>query len=108
MERKRQVQRNTYTQPPLMAPITPTQKEGTLRIRSTKGFTWAELEPADIGRLVLLVTSVGNAIILGVTSDGGALAVTILQGEERIKDWPKDPEAFQQLLAWAEGAYDKL
>ena len=79
-----------------------------LRIRSQMKFNWSDLDPQDIGGFVQLVTSVGNAVILGTTSDGGALAVTILQGDERIKDWPKDGDAFKQLLDWAEGAYGKL
>jgi hypothetical protein len=79
-----------------------------LRIRSQMKFSWSDLDPQDIGGFVQLVTGVGNAVILGTTSDGGALAVTILQGDERIKDWPKDGDAFKQLLEWAEGAYGKL
>jgi hypothetical protein len=68
--------------------------------RARTPFQWGDLSANEVGEFVQSVTSTGAAVILGTTSDAGALSVTILQGEERIRDWPSTPEEFQKLAEW--------
>jgi hypothetical protein len=70
------------------------------RGRAREAFQWSDLPASDVGEFVQSVTNTGAALILGGTSDGGALSVTILQGEERTRDWPSTPEEFAKLAEW--------
>jgi len=38
--------------------------------------------------------------MLGRTSDGGALAITVLDGDQRVKEYPRDAEEAEKTLAW--------
>lgn len=68
--------------------------------RTSRSFSFKEIEAEDIGRFVQRATSAGLAVILGVTSDGGAISVTILDGEERIREWPNSVAAWEELHTW--------
>lgn len=68
--------------------------------RARHSFNFKDIDAEDIGRFVQRVTSAGLAVVLGVTSDGGAVSVTILDGDERIRDWPNSIDAWQQLHTW--------
>lgn len=56
--------------------------------------TWEDIPSDDIRALVTDVNRVGGAIILGSTSDGGALSITILMGDDRIREWPTSAVGF--------------
>lgn len=64
---------------------------------------WSDIS-ADILRLAIdAVTRAGGAIMVGRTSDGGALSVCILDGDTKIKEYPHDvPDAEALLRAIAE------
>ena len=47
--------------------------------------TWGEVSPELLLRAVDSWTGDGNAITLGLTSDGGALSITLLSGGDRRK-----------------------
>lgn len=67
------------------------------RGRARRGFSWSEIDPDDLGKFVQFVTSKGLAVILGVTSDGGAGSVTILDGDKRLREWPSSKNDFDEL-----------
>lgn len=73
--------------------------------RARPAFQWGDLEPALIGRLVTTICNAGGAVICGGTSDGGALSVTILDGDERLRDWPSTVEEFTALVDWVEDTF---
>jgi hypothetical protein len=50
-------------------------------------------------RTVAAVTDGGDAIMFSRTRDGGALCLTIMAGEERIKQYAGDGEEIQKLLS---------
>lgn len=68
--------------------------------RSRHAFEWRAIESATIGQLVQDVCDTGNGLVLGRTSDGGALSITVLRGEERIREWPASVEDFLTFAAW--------
>lgn len=68
--------------------------------RSRRAFEWASIDRATIGQLVTDVCDTGNGLVLGRTSDGGALSITILRGEERIREWPASVEDFLTFATW--------
>lgn len=74
------------------------------RRRST--IAWGQLEPDAIGRWVARLCDAGYGIVLGKTSDGGALSVTILDGDDRYRDYPSSVEDFEDLSDWCENHYD--
>lgn len=73
--------------------------------RQRASIAWDEIPQHDIGDLVQSITGAGCAVILGKTSDGGALSITILDGDERYREWPHTTEEFAEVLAWVVGRY---
>jgi len=73
--------------------------------RSRNSFNFQNLDAEDIGRFVQRATTAGLAVILGVTSDGGAVSVTILDGDERIREWPNCKDDWDKLHTWLCTAY---
>lgn len=49
---------------------------------------------------ICAVTGRGAAIMLSRTTDGGALSITVLDGGERIKEYPRDVDECEQTLRW--------
>jgi hypothetical protein len=49
---------------------------------------------------ICAVTGRGAAIMLSRTSDGGALSITVLDGGERIKEYPRDADECEATLRW--------
>lgn len=54
---------------------------------------WDEVDPNAIAALVSATTNAGDALIFGRTSDGGALSLTILSGNDKHREYWNDPEA---------------
>lgn len=74
--------------------------------RPRRSINWDEIPQDKIGLLVHAVTHAGAAIMLGRTSDGGALSVTVLDGESRIREWPNSVEEFDSLYNWLVGMFN--
>jgi hypothetical protein len=62
---------------------------------------WGDIEPDTISRLVVRLCDNGYGLVLGKTSDGGALSITVLDGEQRVKDWPTTIDDFNKFVEWA-------
>jgi hypothetical protein len=75
----------------------------TNRPRST--VDWDEIPADDIGKLVHTVTKQGAACMFGITSDRGALSVTILDGENRVREWPRSREDYDAFLSYMVGMF---
>lgn len=73
--------------------------------RNRPHFTWGDLDPDDIGKWIQQVTRHGVGLILGTTSDGGALSITLMDGDERLRDYPSSVDDFVELLAWCAERY---
>lgn len=73
--------------------------------RTRRSFSFKNIEAAEIGEFVQHATSQGLAVILGVTSDAGALSVTVLDGDERIREWPSSIEDWNDLHTWLRTRY---
>src|SRR3954464_10204355 len=69
--------------------------------RSRASIAWSDIHADRIGTLVFAVTGGGAAVMFGRTSDNGALSITILDGDERIREWPHTIEEFDALVEWA-------
>lgn len=68
--------------------------------RSRRAFTWGSIERSEIGQLVCDVCDSGHGLVLGRTADGGALSITVLDGDERIREWPASVEDFTKFAVW--------
>jgi hypothetical protein len=68
--------------------------------RKRREVWWGELDTNDIGRFVAKVCDSGRGCILGRTSDGGALSITILDGDKRIREYPTNESDFADLATW--------
>src|SRR5689334_15004130 len=73
--------------------------------RPRSSVDWDQIDQSRIGLLVHAVTKPGAAIMFGRTSDGGALSVTVLDGDNRIREWPRSAEDFEALFAWLVGMF---
>jgi hypothetical protein len=60
--------------------------------------SWAWAYPDDLVAAVVSWTTRGGAIVLGTTSDGGALSVTLLQDGERFKLYAANKDELSRLL----------
>jgi len=59
---------------------------------------WSDVDPTTIRFAIDSVTRAGGAIMLGVTSDGGAYSLCILHQNEKLKEYPHSPEECVELL----------
>lgn len=77
-------------------------KEGRYGTRQARaavlGVSWDEIDPLTIMRFVHAVTEAGDACTFGRTSDKGALSVTILTGQDRLKEYYKDADEAERGL----------
>jgi len=60
----------------------------------TEPVDWHQVATADLMNLLLAVTRSGGAVILGLTSDGGAFSVCILLDDQKIREYPHSPAEF--------------
>jgi len=74
--------------------------------RKRSAIAWGDLETDSIGRVVSRLCDAGYGIVLGKTSDGGALSITILDGNERYKDYPTSVADWENFADWCEITFD--
>jgi hypothetical protein len=55
---------------------------------------------------ITTITDNGCAILLSRTADGGAYSITMLDGDERVRDWPHDAEGCEKSLKWMASMFD--
>lgn len=66
--------------------------------RNVEPRLWSDIDSDAIRAAIDAVTRSGGAIMFGVTSDGGAYSLCILQGNDKIKEYPSSPEAALETL----------
>jgi len=73
--------------------------------RAREPFKWADVPSESISGLVVLLADNGYGLVLGRTTDGGALSITILDGDERCKEWPASLRDYENFIDWVHQAY---
>jgi len=73
--------------------------------RGLGSVSWSDIDAPDIAELVRVCASAGAAIMFGATSDGGALSICILDGVEKIKEYPRTGTEISSLLLWLKDEY---
>jgi len=85
---------------------------GALWKRNTPLFAlcyWSDVDPTAVRHCIDAVTRAGGAIMLGLTSDGGAFSICVLHGEDKIKEYPHGvSECLDLLQALAEYFTEKI
>jgi len=61
--------------------------------------SWEDADAQDLWRTISEVTSAGDALMFGRTRDGGALVLTVLSGDERVRNYATGAEEVAALLA---------
>lgn len=61
--------------------------------------TWEDANPDTLWRAVCEVTAAGDALTLSVTRDGGAVVLTVLSGDERVRQYAHGEDEIAELLA---------
>lgn len=61
--------------------------------------TWEDAEPDDLWKTIIAVTNAGDALTLAKTRDGGAVALTVLDGDDRLKYYATGEAEIKTLLA---------
>lgn len=61
--------------------------------------SWDEVSLPLIGEVVGAVTRDGAAILLGTTRDGGALVITVCDGDQRIKFYASSSEEVSSMMS---------
>lgn len=60
--------------------------------------SWEDADADTLWRTIQEVTSQGDAIMFGLTRDGGAVVLTVLSGDERVKQYATGEEEIAALL----------
>lgn len=76
-----------------------------LRPREIHTADWGEVPNQVLRDAIVSVTNAGAAIMFGRTSDKGAFSITILDGDERIREWPHTVDECEQSLRWICGMF---
>lgn len=74
-------------------------------LRVVDSITWGQCDSSAILAMLDLCTKYGSAIMFGRTSDGGALSLCILDGDKKIKEYPRSDEAVQEIYVWLRDEY---
>lgn len=61
--------------------------------------TWEDAEADTLWRAIDEVTRRGDALMFSLTRDGGAVVLTVMSGDDRIKSYATGPEEIAALLA---------
>lgn len=84
--------------------VTPPERLQAGRRRRTIYF--GELDTDALGRFVARICDSGSGLVLGRTTDGGALSITIMDGHERIREYPTTVEDAEDLFKWVDAVYE--
>lgn len=77
------------------------EKRGYDRMsRKRAAIDWTEVNEKDISTLVRAACTSARALILGRTSDGGALSITVLDGAQRYREYCSSAEDFADYVDW--------
>jgi hypothetical protein len=68
----------------------------------------SECNPGTLALAITRVVAQGDAILIGSTSDGGCVVITILSGDERQKFYPNDEGSLSAALSQIAEAYQEL
>jgi len=69
------------------------------RNQSAPKASWEEANAEDLWRTIYQVTNSGDALMFGLTRDGGAVVLTVLSGDDRTKAYATGEEEIANLLA---------
>lgn len=73
--------------------------------RSVAVIGWHDIGDDIIASLIATVTNAGAAVMLSKTSDGGALAITILDGDSKLKEYPRSETEVNNFTLWLKDEY---
>lgn len=73
--------------------------------RSVVNIGWSDIGDDIIASLVTTVTNAGAAVMLSKTSDGGALAITVLDGDSKLKEYPRSETDVNNFVLWLKDEY---
>jgi putative hemolysin len=74
-------------------------------LRVVDSIYWGQCDSGTVLAMLELCTKRGCAIMFGRTSDGGALSLCILDGDKKIKEYPRSDEAVQEIYTWLRDDY---
>jgi len=60
--------------------------------------SWSDIDATTFRGAVDAVTKGGGAVMFGLTSDGGAYSVCVLQDADKMKEYPHNVEECEDLL----------
>jgi|SRR4030095_3541685 len=73
--------------------------------RSLATISWSDIDSDIISDLVATVTKAGAAVMFGVTSDGGALSLCILDQQSKLKEYPRSETEVHNFALWLKDEY---
>lgn len=96
MPRGRNINRNVN---PDTAPASSRRYGAVGANRDDRPLRWSDVDGAAIAACVKAVTSVGDAILFGTVTGGGALVVTVFSGSEKHPTYARSCAEAEQFLA---------
>lgn len=69
--------------------------------------TWSEVDAEVIRDLVYAVTSVGGALLFGMTADQGAMSVLVMHKDAKHRLYEADADTMTQLLGQWVNAFER-
>jgi len=84
------------------APVDGKKDKGAFTFRSNNPnddyANWGNIDASLLRSTVQSITTAGAALIVGVTSDGGAYSVCVLDKAQKVKEYPHGTEECEALL----------
>jgi hypothetical protein len=81
-------------------PATSGKRERKTGPRPRSTVSWSEVDNQLLRDAIVSICDNGAAVIFGKTTDGGALSITVLDGNDKIREWPHSIEDVENTLRW--------
>lgn len=73
------------------------RRVGASKPRADKA-TWEDADPDAVWKTIIAATNAGDALMFAKTRDGGACVLTVMSGDERVKEYATGEEELAALL----------
>lgn len=66
--------------------------------RNTSSIAWSDIDPNLVRRAIYSCTIQGGALLFSRTSDGGALSLTVMYSDQKVKEYASSKESCEEIL----------
>lgn len=83
-------------------------KYGFVQTNGSKPASWDGVSPEIVGEAVLAVLDAGDAMMVSTTSDGGAVRITLFEGDSKHSTYVHTPTELEAVMRGIAQSVDSL